>query len=147
MSSVFVMKINMGNKTHITGVTFNALSDVTIEETINATLKYSQEGSRWEDYLVLTSAIIFWSMPPHRIEKNSCLTKIHLEESHHRLNFDNESIAAIIEILIPYYKSCFIKFTFSSKFLTPRWFLIIGKWNKRHQIHRVVHQRICCGHQ
>ena len=43
----------MGNKTHITGVTFSALSDVTIEETINVTMKYSQKGSRWDDYLVL----------------------------------------------------------------------------------------------
>ena len=60
MSSVFVIKITMGNKTHITGVTFNALSDVTIEETINVTLKYSQEGSRWEDYLVLTTYVIIF---------------------------------------------------------------------------------------
>ena len=48
----------MGNKTHITGVTFSALSDVTIEETINVTMKYSQEGSRWEDYLVLATQLI-----------------------------------------------------------------------------------------
>ena len=58
MFSIFIIKITMGNKTHITGVTFNALSDVTIEETINVTLKYSQEGSRWEDYLVLTTSVI-----------------------------------------------------------------------------------------
>ena len=54
----FIIKITMGNKTHVTGVTFSALSDVTIGETINVTMKYSQEGSRWEDYLVLTAQLV-----------------------------------------------------------------------------------------
>ena len=50
--SLFV-QITMGNKTHITGVTFNALKDVTNTLNANVTMSYSQEGSRWEPYVVL----------------------------------------------------------------------------------------------